>query len=387
MNNSKLFISFFAIAIGLVFVQCTSLDPITGPEGPAGANGTNGANGADGGNVCLSCHNTDYKVVQPETYLLSGHNLGTSNVGRTTTCTACHTHEGYTTSIPTGNILVPTTTPATNTIIGCTTCHSGGHTSAGVAVSGQDAALRHSGAYTLNQVTSTGAPVTINYGNNSNSCTHCHQPRRTETSGFVPGTSGTISVSSSFGPHYGNQSALLEGIFGHEIAGTTPYPTKGSAKHRTNASCTSCHMGAKSGNQGNHTMSPVLNNCKTCHTGAGVVDYNINAGQTKIKNLMLELGEELVRVRPANYRIANYTGTKPFTAPNVFTDPTYSTNQVTVISTINVSPSDATMMRITKAYWNWRYLYQDHSYGLHNPKYAEALMKNSIADIKLIPTP
>lgn len=383
MNKVNLLKSLFIVAISLFFVHCTSEDPIAGPEGPAGPAG---ANGQDGGYVCLNCHNADYKVVQPETYAMSGHGTGTAHVTHgSTSCGACHTDEGYRQSI--GSQTLTLTAAVAEARIGCSTCHSGGHASAGVALGGKDAALRHSGAYTLNQLNEAGQTVSVDYANNSNNCTHCHQPRRTATSGLAPATTGTnagkITINSTLGPHYGNQSALLEGMFGAEIAGTTPYPAKGSATHRTGASCTSCHMGAKIGTDGNHTMSPSVQNCKTCHATAA--SYDVNGGQNKIKLLMLELAEEIIRVKAADFRIANYTGTKPFTSPNVFTDPTYSTNQLTVIATRYYDPADAVNMKVAKAYWNWRYVYQDHSYGVHNPKYAEALLKNTIADLKTIP--
>ncbi|MDP2089281.1 MAG: ammonia-forming cytochrome c nitrite reductase subunit c552 [Flavobacteriaceae bacterium] len=386
----------FVIAISLTLVQCTSDDPIPGPAGAQGAtgvngiNGTNGTNGIDGGNVCLSCHNVDFKVVQPATYAVSDHALGAALPGRNNSCLNCHSDEGYKASYATGDITTTfTTTATTQTIFNCTTCHSGGHASAALAISGKDAALRSAGFYKLNQKTAAGADVIIDYKDNSNACVHCHQPRRTDVTGLAPATSGTnigkIALSSSTGPHYGVQSAMLEGIFASEVAGTVAYPAKGTAVHRTGASCVQCHMGKAKDGKGNHTFVPVLDNCKTCHTGAGVVNYNINGGQTKIKNLMLELAEEMVRLRPADFRIANYTGTKPFTAPNVFTDAAFSANQLTVIATRQYDSTIAADVRITKGYWNWRFVYQDHSYGLHNPKYTEALMKNTVADLKLLP--
>jgi len=42
---------------------------------------------------------------------------------------------------------------------------------------------------------------------------------------------------------------------------------------------------------------------------------------------------------------------------------------------------------LSKAIWNYRVLYYDHSYGLHNPKYANATLQNTIAALKLLPTP
>ncbi len=381
MNKFRFFSGIIIIALSFVFIQCTS-EPIAGPEGPAGQDGEDGI---DGGNVCLACHNVDYKVIQPETYALSGHGTGTAHIGHGSTgCAACHTEGGYINTVYNETLTATSTFPEVR--IGCTTCHSGGHASAGLAISGTDAALRSVTEYTLNQKDANGNDVNVHFGNTSNNCIHCHQPRRNATSALVPNTSGNIAISSSFGPHYGNQTALLEGMFGYEVSGTTAYPTKSSATHRTASSCTQCHMGPKDGTSGNHSMSPSLNTCKTCHTGAGVVNFDINAGQTKIKNLMIELAEEIVRVRPTDFRIANYTGTKPFTAPNIFTDATYSSNQLTIMSgTLNYASTDDVKVRVARAYWNWRYLYQDHSYGLHNPKYAEALLKNTIADLKLIP--
>jgi formate-dependent nitrite reductase cytochrome c552 subunit len=396
-----------ALAISLTLVQCTSDDPI---PGPAGANGTNGINGApgtpgtpgiDGGNVCLSCHNVDFKVVQPATYAISGHAIGTKvlvsgvekelHETRSGACNACHNEQGYIESIKRNYDISSFSgwvKPAESEMkkISCTTCHSGGHAAAALAISGKDAALRSADAYKLNQKTAAGADIIMDYKNNSNACIHCHQSRRNDVTGLTPNaTTFMISLASSTGPHYGNQVSMLEGMFAAEIPGTTVYPTKGTAVHRTGASCTQCHMGAAKDGKGNHSMKPKLDLCKTCHTGAGVVDYNINGGQTKIKNLRLELAEELIRVRPAIFKIANYTGSKTFAPANVYVDATASDNFLTVIATTNVDsriPADVT---VAKGYWNWKYIYQDHSYGLHNPKYADAVLKNTIAALKLLP--
>ena len=404
MKKINLFKGLLAVALSLTLVQCTSDDPIPGPAGLNGTNGINGAPGApgtpglDGGNTCLSCHNVDYKVVQPATHALSGHAAGAALPGRNNSCLNCHSDEGFKASFATGDITTTfTTTAVTQNIINCTTCHSGGHAVASLAISGKDAALRTASAYKLSQTTAgnrgavapailAGNDIILDYKDNSNSCVHCHQPRRNAITGLAPSTTTfMISLSGATGPHYGAQTAMLEGIFGAEVTGTTVYPVKGTGIHRTGSTCVKCHMGDAKNNKGNHTMIPVLDNCKTCHTGAGVVDFNINGGQTKIKNLHLELAEELVRLRPAIFRIANYSGTKPFTAPNVFTDATFSPNELTVITTSNVDSRIPADVRIARGYWNWRFIYQDHSYGLHNPKYAEALLRNTIADLKLLP--
>ncbi|MCM2302447.1 MAG: ammonia-forming cytochrome c nitrite reductase subunit c552 [Flavobacteriaceae bacterium] len=400
MKTINFFKGLLALAISLTLVQCTSDDPIPGPAGANGTNGINGAPGApgtpgiDGGNVCLSCHNVDFKVVQPATYAISGHAIGGNNLGKSGACNACHNEEGYLASKANNWEIASSTiipTPATKTPIGCTTCHSGGHAAAALAISGKDAALRSADAYKLNQKTAAGADIIIDYKNNSNSCIHCHQSRRNDVTGLAPNaTTGLISLSTHSGPHYGNQVALLEGMFGAELVGPNApaYPAKGTAIHRTGSSCTQCHMGAAKDGKGNHTMSPKIDVCKTCHTGAGVVNYNINGGQTKIKNLMLELAEELVRVSPETYVIYNYTGSKSFPAANTPTDHVaYHDNDLSLLnqSGATAHKDNDKAVRSAKAFWNWRYIYQDHSYGLHNPKYAEALLKNTIANLKLLP--
>lgn len=399
MKKINFFKTLFAIAISLTLVQCTSDDVIPGPQGPQGpagingTNGTNGTNGIDGGQVCLSCHNVDYGVVQPATFAVSGHASGSALPGRSGGCLTCHSDAGYKASYASGNISagIPGLTDANSGIINCTTCHAGGHASSAVAISGKDAALRSAGFYKLAVPSSTGADIIIDYKNNSNNCIHCHQSRRSDVTGLTPNaTTGLISLSTHTGPHYGNQVALLEGMFGAELIGPNApaYPAKGSATHRKGASCTSCHMGAVKNGKGNHTMRPVLDNCKTCHTGAGVTTYNINGGQTKIKNLMLELAEELVRVSPETYVIYNYTGSKSLPAANRPIDHVnYHDNDLSLLnqSGATAHKDNDRAVRSAKAYWNWRYIYQDHSYGLHNPVYADALLKNTIANLKLLP--
>lgn len=405
MKNYNFLKSLLVVAISITLVQCTSDDPIPGPAGANGTNGINGAPGAagtkglDGGAVCLSCHDVDYKVVQTATFAVSDHSKGATLAGRTGACLNCHSDAGYKGSFATTNISVaiPGLTDANAGIINCTTCHSGGHASAGVAISGKDAALRTASPTRLDQTTAgtrgavapailAGSDIIIDYKDNSNACIHCHQPRRTSITGLAPNTTTfMISLGSTTGPHYGVQSALLEGIFAAEVPGTVAYPAKGTSVHRTGASCTSCHMGAAKDGRGNHSFAPVLNNCKTCHTGT-VVNFDIGGGQTKIKNLQKDLAELLVQKRPLIFRIANYNGTITFpNANNTFVDATLGTNQLTVIATSLVDSRIPADVRIARGYWNWRFIYQDHSYGLHNPKYAEALLRNTIADLKLLP--
>jgi hypothetical protein len=386
-----------ALAISLTLVQCTSDDPIPGPDGINGTNGINGTagtvgtNGANGDNICLACHNTDYKIVQPATFALSGHALNTGSK-RANSCAQCHSHEGYI-AVLDGTITqlqtvftAPYNSTSTLNQKQCSTCHRGGHQSAGVAISGKDAALRNPSAFTL-RYQIKGADVTIDYKNSSNACIPCHQPRTSYDVSTLPATSGTNIGKSSFSslsPHYAASSVVLEGIGGQEIAGIVAYPAKGTSVHRTGASCVSCHMGKASTDKtkGNHTMKPKIDACKTCHTTA--TDFNIGGGQAKIDGLLLELAEELVRI-DKSIKIDGYSGTKTFPAINI---PAHATrvNYLGKLSTTYIDPTDTAGNTRMKAYFNWYYINADHSHGVHNPKYVEALLRNSIAALKLLPT-
>jgi len=366
------------VVLGLLFFAlqgCSHDDyiPVPGPAGENGANGANGLNGIDGGNICLSCHNTGFKLLQAATF--NNTPKKGSMLRGTTYCASCHSEEGYKHTLnPLGGngnyrIAAATIPETTRTGIGCTTCHSGGHETAGAAISGTDAALRaKKGPIQFTEQWVEGVPDFVNFSGNSNMCVQCHQPRDPYRTQITTNLDNTVNLTTTRpGPHYGTQSILFAGgMYMHEIPGTVAYPAKGDGSHK-NSSCIQCHMGpATSDNKsGNHSFKPNLDSCKKCHTGAGVVDYNINGGQTKIKNLMKDLVKEINRVAPA------------FTidVDGQLVIPAAQTSRN------NLKPD------LSKAIWNYRVLYYDHSYGLHNPKYANAMLQNTIAALKLLPTP
>jgi formate-dependent nitrite reductase cytochrome c552 subunit len=333
----------------------------TGAAGVNGTNGTNGTAGANGDNVCLKCHNADYGVVQPATFALTPKKG--SMLRGTTYCKTCHSDDGYKLYQANGFTNMKDTSGPDGVVgITCTTCHSGGHAAASAAISGVDAALRNgSSMVKLTEQWVAGTTDIIDFKNNSNTCVTCHQPRDPYRTQVLDNLNGTFTITTSRpGPHYGTQTVLLEGMFAQQIPGTVAYPARGTGAHRTGSSCVKCHMGAASadGKHGNHSFSPNIAVCKTCHTTA--TDFDVNGGQTKIKNLMKDLAKEIVRVAPA-----------------------FSVDAEGVL----VIPSNRTVNNevIAKAVWNYRLLYYDHSYGLHNPKYAEALLKNTTAALKLLP--
>lgn len=343
MKNLKLMGSLIIIASSLMFIQCTS-DPIKGEQGIAGIDGVDGVNGIDGVDgtaSCVACHSDTHRDPIHATYELSGHAEGgaVSYAGGRDSCSRCHSNEGYINYI-TGQPAVAIENP---TAISCTTCHSS-HETFDFENDGADYALRNTQPVTLTLTDN----YVIDYENNSNGCVDCHQPR--SMAPVDDGTGEYLQANSRFYPHYGGQSTMLEGIQGSFIAGTsTAYPGVGSAAHRTGASCTTCHMGdSTEDSTGMHTFKASFSAsaCTTCH-GASVPTEvtGLAANMADLHDALLALG------------LIDDAGS-------------------TIVQT-EVIP-----FKQAQALWNYKTVEEDHSHGVHNPKYATALIKNALEAVQ-----
>lgn len=357
------------IASSLMFIQCTS-DPIAGPQGLAGADGIDGINGVDGTNgvdgmdstaSCVACHSESHRGPVEASYKLSLHAMdplhtdrGTGDLINTSdytnrgSCAQCHTSEGYIDYVsgfpvaPGGGYPDDLSYDYGKQTISCNTCHSS-HSSFDFDNDGQDFALRNVAPVTLvyDDVT------IIDFEGTSNNCTTCHQPRNSYA---VPAGIDDYAITSSrFGPHHGPQSTLLEGILGANIAGSEAYPGSGADgdnSHRTGlgdvaSNCVSCHMGTTTDeNDGLHSMWPTTNACTACHTNGAPTEVSGYAVDFEtLKGLLIAAGS-------------------------------LTESGSTVSGTYPIAVAQAT--------WNWKTLEEDKSNGVHNPKYAKALLKNSI---------
>ena len=343
MKNLKLIGFLMVLASSLMFIQCTS-DPIAGPQGLAGIDGVdgvdgiNGVDGVDGTASCVACHSESHRTPINESYQLSGHAAGgaVGYAGGRDSCSRCHSNEGYINYI-TGKPAVAIENP---TPVSCTTCHSS-HSTFDFENDGHDYALRNTAPVTLDL---TDASYVIAYEDKgSNNCTSCHQARSKapideDNDGMY------LQDYSRFYPHYSGQAQMLEGIQGAVIAnGSTPYPSPGTAAHRTGASCTSCHMSSSSdGLTGMHTFEPNLESCTACHTGTVPTEVaGLEADMAILHDKLLELG------------LINEAGS-------------------TLVQT------ELIPFKTAQALWNYKTVEEDHSHGIHNPTYAKALIKNAI---------
>ncbi len=349
------FRNFFRISLMVVSVLFLTASCVKeGPMGLAGADGVDGKDGKDGKDGtagCLVCHNTTTKSAVIAQYNTSQHAAGAATARSTSNqCSVCHSHEGFLEHVQTGRDTTYAGV-AHPTNIGCATCHST-HNTFNFTKDGQDYALRTVAAVDL--MLYPDQTTKIDFGNTSNLCANCHQPRNSYQ---VPGAAGetTLSIiSSRYGPHHGPQSTLVEGIGLYEIAGSTPIPGTKSHPHRA-GSCVSCHMGDFKVSEGGHTWKPSVDNCKTCHTSA--TSFDVNGGKTRVEGLIASLKSALVAKG-----VIDATG--------ALTKPGGKT----------ISATNPLVLPIAQAgaYWNYINLIEDRSNGIHNPKYIEAVLKNSI---------
>lgn len=350
MKNLKLLGCLAMLFSGLLLMQCTSDEPIY----VAGQNGVDGVDGVDGSAAaCIACHSDSHRMPIHDAFNLSKHANETvmytgdllSAYGNRTACAECHTSDGFKDKqdgypIAEGTGGSDPSYPGTQTI-NCTTCHSN-HSTFDFENDGQDYALRNSGPHPL-IVDDT---YTIDFGDSSNNCVSCHQPRTATPS---DDGNGTYTITSShWGPHHGPQATMLEGLQGALLPGTAGYPGVGTATHRTGASCVSCHMGEPADEtNGSHTFVPTENACITCHTSGAPAEVN-------------GLAADLATLEGLLANVVSQDGT----VTGIVVDGHPNTGTFTIVE--------------AQAAWNYILIMEDKSNGIHNPEYAKALISNSI---------
>jgi len=341
------------LASSALFVNCTS-DPIEGPEGTAGIDGIDGIDGLDSTADCRACHSAEKRDPIIGAFALSDHAAGatTGYAGGRDSCSRCHSNEGYVNHI-TGKTAVAIANP---TAISCNTCHDT-HRSFDFETDGNDFALRNIEPVRLELTGDededgnviAASVYVIDYGDFSNNCISCHQPR-SKAPIDEDGDGLYLQDDKRFYPHYGGQSTMLEGIQGAIIAdGSTAYPEVGAAGHRKGASCVICHMGASDdGLSGSHTYIPSFSAtvCTTCHvTSVPTEVTGLAADMATLHTKLVDLG------------LIEEDGS-------------------TIVQT------ELIPFKSAQAIWNYKTVEEDHSNGVHNPKYAKALIKNALEAVQ-----
>lgn len=363
MKTNK-FLQFLTMAFcAVAFAFVTGCEGPEGPQGPAGTAGADGADGQDGADgvdaneTCKQCHNDETTVINAvmTQFEEGAHSVGTY-YDRDGQCAACHNNEGFRaridyTAVDDIDAFVGAASP-----ISCYTCH-GIHES----YTTDDWMLTNA-----NQVTD---PILGFYSpdydqvalldiGNSNMCLQCHQSR---DRGNVPGpetaADGEIT-STHWGPHYGVQGSVLNAVGGVNVAGSASYPDQGAGAHAgLDNACITCHMP-----EANHNLEVDYATCATtgCHPTEDAAEDLQEALHDEILADRLALGALLEAQGVMAVDEVDEDGVTPLSYEPV------------------VGAATAAQMR---GVWNYMVVYQDHSYGLHNPTYIRALLANSIEEV------
>ena len=301
---------------------------------------------------CAQCHDSEPYHVINQQWNSSSHAVATrypTGEGRAS-CVGCHSGIGFIDRIDG----LPREELRTGyEAIVCATCHD--------PHAGENPhQLRKVDAATFNN------GHTITQGGNGLLCMNCHKSRR-DAETYV------TEYHRHYGPHRGPQGDMLAGTNAVEYGQRIPSSAHLAA---VKDSCVTCHMQGTDGDNpahklaGGHTFKPswdggtpndhgddipLVSACNSCHGDIESFDFprqdfdgdGVIAGvQTEVKGLMHQLAVML---------------------------PPYGENNVAVTEDYN--PAEL------RAAFNYRFVEEDGSYGVHNLSYTLGILRGAIADV------
>lgn len=344
-------LKFFVILFAFGMIACEGEVGPAGPAGPQGDPGQDGQDGQNGVENCTDCHSNDQaitaKLFQWENSL---HSLGGHYERNTATCAGCHTSQGFLDRIATGDMVasMDIDDPLPPNCYACHDIHNT-YTSA-------------DWAYTAGEpVTIWNSGVTVDIGK-GNQCLSCHQPRIPDDGIPEVGQTGDFTITSSrYGPHHGAQGTMFVGV---DAAGAYEIGEGYTNSQHTTLvaeSCITCHMATVIDGRGagGHTFRVVTeegdlnaNGCVACHSDTDELENKVIATQMEVEDLMAEIS---VLLRAKGILNADTDGRS---VPGTY---------------------DAV---VVGSYYNYIFVFEDKSGGVHNANYAKTLLENSIAALQ-----
>jgi hypothetical protein len=304
----------------------------TGPAGPAGPAGSAGQSATTADLTCTQCHNDTTLIAGKQGgWEISLHGSGTAYAEEygNASCTGCHSGNSFIEMVAAGTTFDKVQKGASDPMRQtCQTCHQI-HTT----YTNADWGLR-----TVAPVQQVISGLTFD-GGMGNLCVTCHQARR-YMANFKDKTDPTkYAVTVRFNGHLSPQSDMLMGSGGFGVEG------KPAAHYSmVKDTCVACHMGADA----NHTNEPQLATCVACHADAK--DFNVNGTQATIAAQMDELKTALT------------------------TKGLLDKDGNPVAQTLDEQTAGAL--------WNYEYILEEGSGGIHNPTYAKALIEAALTALK-----
>ncbi len=314
--------------------------------------------------ACNQCHDAPTHHIKGTEWYASGHAITTRIPAGNASCVGCHTGKGFVARMDgvTNNV------DTSYNSIGCQTCHEP-HGETLPTNSAPNAHLIRN----LASVTFMDGTTVTNAGEGI-LCMQCHHARQ-NAAVYAATTPG----SANFGPHHGPQGDMLEGVNGFTYGKVIPSSAHGNVVSNT---CVACHMQTVNAGApgfllaGGHTFNmscaasgtngPVQLTaaCQNCHSAAvnqfdfPLQDYansgSIQGVQTEVQNLENELS---VLLPPLGTVKTNLSINSSWTQPQL------------------------------EAAYNWLFVNQDGSKGIHNTAYAVGLLKASIANLTGVSVP
>ncbi len=337
----------FLLAIGVAITATSLFLAGCTKEGPMGPAGQDGQDGQDANATCTVCHTGDAKIVIAETQLMESPHGAEFVLENGSSCGSCHTHQGFIQKLALPDTTIVLSAAVNNGVhLNCYTCHKIHQT-----YTGTDWGLTASGAFTMKVPNAT-----VNNGKGG-LCIRCHQtrPRTPWPATFPPAATDSMNITSGhWGPHYGTQGVIYNGLSPFEFG--TGYPTGNAHVSGIADGCVGCHMKPGAVEVGGHTFSMrniegginATNSCNGtgCHTGLNT--YDKDGKQTEIAGLLHQLEVKLAQLNAfdtVNHAIK--TGKKPTT--------------------------------VVCAVYNYLLVDNDGSLGVHNYQYTKTLLTNTLA--------
>lgn len=317
---------------------------------------------------CVDCHGSEPKYPvrgARSQYLTSGHRtIGNASYSNSDDCQGCHTNEGFIERVKMGKVDTKKFVRYPSEI-GCFTCHAPHDTG--------DFSLRKTSAVTL-------ANGTVFDKEKGNLCVNCHQARRMPKDEVRARNIPT----DSWGAHHGPQADMLLGTNAYEFPGKKYSKSVHSALPQAN--CVTCHMALPNGRYslapsiGGHSFRmegevherPTVNvaACVSCHADMKQVadkplfdkkaaDYD---GDGKIETVQEE-------VQGLYEKLLNKQGTGLL---QKIKEPPYD-GKGKFINSKTQYP-----IEVVAALYNYKFVEEDGSKGIHNTKYAVQLLMDSI---------
>ncbi len=320
---------------------------------------------------CVDCHGSEpqYPVRGNRSqYLTSGHRtLGNAHYANSDDCQGCHTNEGFIERVKTGKVDVKKFV-ANPSEIGCFTCH----------------APHDRGNFSLRTISKVTLANGVTFDRDKgNLCASCHRARRTPKDEVrarnIP--------NDSWGAHHGPQSDMLSGTNAYEVPGRK-YSNSAHGVLPT-ANCVTCHMAQPAGRYslapsiGGHSMRlagevherPAVNvaGCLNsgCHGEMKQVNnkhfYDRKAaadfdGNGKIESVQEEVAGLLDK----------FINGKGSGLLQTMKDPPYDAKGEFINSKTQYP------IEVVAALYNYKFVKEDGSKGIHNTKYAVQLLMDSL---------